>query len=61
MPPEDPFRISYRADCTDCAKYVGPKRKTKPEADADAQAHKIIPANKDHAVNIEVTQSFHIR
>ncbi len=56
----DHFKFSYRADCTNCAKYVGPKRKTKPEAEADVQAHKIIPKYKDHVVKIEVTQSFHI-
>ena len=54
------FNFSYRADCTTCTKYVGPKRKTKQEADKDAQVHKSNPANTDHDVKIEVTQSFHI-
>ena len=56
----DHFKFSFRADCTDCERYVGPKRKTKPDADADALAHKSIPANLNHIVKIEVTQSFHI-
>ena len=56
----DHFNFSYRADCSYCEKYVGTKRKTKQEADADAQVHKSVPANKDHVVKIEVTQSFYI-
>jgi hypothetical protein len=56
----DHFKFSYRADCTNCEKYVGPKRTTKQAADADKQAHINEPANHDHVVKIEVTQSFHI-
>lgn len=56
----DHFNFSYRADCMDCEKYVGPKRKTKQEADTDALTHKSISSNKEHEVKIEVTQSFHI-
>jgi hypothetical protein len=54
------FNIFYRADCTTCNKYVGPKRISKPEADADKENHKSIPENKDHEVEIEVTQSSYI-
>lgn len=54
------FNFSYRADCTTCEKYVGSKRKSKEQADTDAEAHKAIPKNKEHDVKIEVTQSFYI-
>lgn len=54
------FNIYYRADCITCHKYVGPKRKSKPEADADKENHKSIPEYKDDEVEIEVTQSFYI-
>ena len=29
----DHFSITYRADCITCEKYVGPKRKSKQEAE----------------------------
>jgi hypothetical protein len=48
---------TYRADCTDCEMYVGPKRQSEQEAEADAQAHKSEPIHKDCNVEIEVTQS----
>ena len=51
------FNYSYQADCTTCGKYVGPKRELQSEAESDSQAHKNIPKNKDHEVEIEETQS----
>lgn len=56
----DHFSFKYRADCTTCEKYVGPKRNSKQEASADAQAHKSEPDKDEHIVKIEVTQSYHI-
>jgi len=53
------FNFLYRADCTDCKKYVGPKRKSKSEAEQDSLDHKKEPGNKDHDVKIEETQSSH--
>jgi hypothetical protein len=57
---DDHFKFSYRADCIDCEKYVGPKRKSKPDAEADMQSHKNQPEYKDHEVKIEVTQRYYI-
>ena len=54
------FSFVYRADCLTCEKYVGPKRDTKQEAEADAKTHKSSALNKDHEVKIEVTQKYHI-
>ncbi|SDD85915.1 hypothetical protein [Pedobacter soli] len=56
----NPFTFIYRADCTTCEKYVGPKRKSKYEAEADGEDHKALPNNEDHIVKIEVTQSYYI-
>jgi len=56
----DHFNFSYRADCTTCETYVGPKRTSKQSAEADAQQHKAILTNKEHDVKIEVTQTYHI-
>ena len=48
---------TYRADCKDCEKYVGPPRRLEEEADADMLAHKRVIGNEDCNVEIEVTQS----
>lgn len=56
----DHFSFTYRADCTTCEKYVGPKRNSKQEASTDVQIHKSKLGNDEHIVKIEVTQSYHI-
>ena len=54
---KEAFNFSFRAACNDCGKYVGPKRSTESDADADGQAHKEISGNEDHDVITEETQS----
>jgi len=54
---KEPFNYSFRAACNDCGKYVGPKRDTEADADADGQVHKEIPENEGHDVFTEETQS----
>jgi len=54
---KESFNFSFRAACNDCNKYVGPKRDTAEEADADGQAHKEIPGNEGHDVFPEETQN----
>jgi hypothetical protein len=50
------FKITYRADCLTEGKYVGPRRDTIEEAEADAASHLATPGNEDHQVEIEITQ-----
>ena len=54
------FTFSYKADCLTCGKYVGKKRKTRSEAQADADTHVRQAGNEAHNVGIQVTQQFHL-
>ncbi len=55
------FTFSYKADCLTCGKYVSPKkRKTRAQAQSDADAHTQKPGNEEHNVGIQVTQQFHL-
>jgi len=50
------FNFSYKADCITCKRYVGSERESKSEAEDDAEKHLSEPKNKDHLVEIEITQ-----
>lgn len=46
----------YRAECITCEEYVGPKRGTEAEAQADCQEH-LNDGNQDHETDIQIIQS----
>jgi len=58
---EQRFTYAYKADCLTCRRYVGKKHKIRDKAVQDSKDHRAEPGNKEHDVQIEITQRSYLR